>query len=57
MTNKIRKTQNPFISEAHDNFRKPSKIVGENSGTNKTEFLFNYFDQTEIDLRKKRAFK
>lgn len=40
-TNKIRKMKTAYISENHDNFRKPELIDD--------QILFNYFDSKEVD--------
>lgn len=51
ITNKIRKTRREYISENHDNFRKPEK------GEDKDSLLFNYFESDEIEMLKKRIFE
>ena len=48
-TNKIKKMKMPFISENHDNFRKPELI--------EDQILFNYFDQKELDLLKMKIYE
>ena len=55
-TNKIKKMQTPFISEAHDNFRKP-EVVLVTEQQKENSVLFNYFDAEEKDLQKKREYK
>ena len=50
ISNKIRKMKREYISEQHDNFRRPEK------GLDSDTLLFNYFDQEEIDLFKKRLY-
>jgi len=40
---------NPLISEAQDNYRKPEQV-------NDEQLLFNYFDQSQTDLIKKRLY-
>ena len=63
ISNKIRKMKRPYISESHDNYRKPEGPVDVNDG--KTEgpldanehFLFNYFDLEEIELFKKKLYE
>jgi len=49
ISNKIRKMRREYISECHDNYRKP-----QNSEDN--QLLFNYFDQEEIELFKHKVF-
>lgn len=53
ISNKIRKMKRPFISESHDNYRKPEpETVDKNK-----RFIFNYFDSDEIELFKKLLFE
>jgi len=49
ITNKIRKTQSHYISEVHDNFRLPERYE-------KESLIFNYFDQQQNDLIKKKTY-
>lgn len=44
VTTKIRKMKRAYISESHDNFRRPE------------QGLFNYFDQQDFELLKKRVY-
>ena len=55
ISNKIRKMKRPFISEAHDNYRKPQGVEGEDQV--REQYLFNYFDSDEIELFKKKLFE
>jgi len=66
LANKIRKMQTPFISESHDNFRSPTLVSGtalckytevQDEAQKTNNYLFDYFDQAEVDLEKKRKFK
>ena len=41
---KIKKMKHAYISECHDNYRKPE------------EGLFNYFDTQELELLKKKIY-
>ena len=52
ISNKIRKMKRPYISENHDNYRKPEGGEGVNE-----QFLFNYFDLEEIALFKQKLFE
>lgn len=52
ISNKIRKMKRPYISENHDNYRKPEGPVDVNE-----QFLFNYFDLEEIELFKKKLYE
>lgn len=49
ISNKIRKMQRAYISESHDNFRKPESADGD-------QLLFNYFDTEQIELFKKKFY-
>ena len=51
LTCKIRKMHTPFISEAHDNYRKPEAF-----SSSKT-YIFNYLDKESIDQYKKFLYK
>lgn len=53
ISNKIRKMKRPFVSESHDNFRKPHSETDDKN----QQFLFNYFDSDEIELFKKKLFE
>ena len=52
ISNKIRKMKRPYISENHDNYRKPESGEGINE-----QFLFNYFDLEEIELFKRKLYE
>ena len=58
ISNKIRKMKRAYISEAHDNYRKPHSVAETDSqyDANK-QYLFNYFDSDEIELFKKKLFQ
>lgn len=47
--NKIRKMKREYISEAHDNYRRPERTAG-------GEVLFDYFDREEIDMFKQKVY-
>lgn len=53
ISNKIRKMKRAFISESHDNYRKPEPETDDKN----QRFLFNYFDSDEIELFKKKLFE
>ena len=55
ISNKIRKMKRAFISEAHDNYRKPHN--DESPERHEQQFLFNYFDSDEIEQFKKKLFQ
>lgn len=48
ITNKIKKTKS-HISEVHDNFRQPERY-------GKESLIFNYFDQQQTELLKKKTY-
>lgn len=48
--NKIRKMKREYISEAHDNYRKPERAA------DTSQLLFDYFDQEELDLFRKKVY-
>ena len=48
--NKIRKMKREYISEAHDNYRKPERAA------DNSQLLFDYFDQEELDLFRKKVY-
>ena len=60
LSNKIRKMKRAYISENHDNYRKP-KAVDEDDldfmDSANQQLLFNYFDSDEIELFKKKLFE
>ena len=59
LSNKIRKMKRAYISEAHDNYRKPQVAdAGDDleEAANRT-LLFNYYDSDEIELFKKKFFE
>ena len=49
ISNKIRKMRREYISECHDNYRKPQY-------SEDNQLLFNYFDQEEIELFKQKVY-
>jgi hypothetical protein len=51
ITCKIRKMTTPFISESHDNYRKPEAVKSEKT------YIFNYLDKESIEQYKKFLFK
>ena len=53
--NKIRKMKRPYISENHDNFRKPEGAEGEDGVDAK--LIFNYFDLEEIEMFKRKLYE
>ena len=58
LTNKIKKMKREYISEAHDNYRKPEAHevrLDEDEDYNE-RLLFNYFDLDEEDQFKKREY-
>ena len=68
---RIRKAEVPYISETHDNYRKPQPANEDEldiiepglrsespEGILKNQmFLFNYFDQEEVELFKRKLFE
>ena len=61
LSNKIRKMKRAFISEAHDNYRKPhnEESPGRDPETDgyTQQYLFNYFDSDEIEQFKKKLWQ
>ena len=69
ISNKIRKMKRPFISESHDNYRKPhgfeAVVNPDDASVNEHErteavnrqYLFNYFDSDEIEKFKRKLFE
>ena len=59
ISNKIRKMKRAYISESHDNYRKPQGVDGydyDEQDVNQ-HYLFNYFDSDEIELFKRKLFE
>lgn len=67
--NRIRKSEAPYISETHDNFRRPKPANNDELGiiyplrsespegvVKNHMYLFNYFDDEEYELFKRRLF-
>lgn len=50
ISNKIRKMKREYVSENHDNFRRPEKVTDNNT------LLFNYFEQDEVEMFKRRLY-
>ena len=56
LSNKIRKMKRPYISEAHDNYRQPKAVDDEPEIDTNQKYLFNYFDNDEIERYKRLKF-
>ena len=59
LSNKIRKMKRAYVSESHDNYRKPHAVrEGANEQVEETnqQLLFNYFDHDEIERLKRLIF-
>ena len=60
ISNKIRKMKRAYISESHDNYRKPHKAVAdanEQVAEANQQLLFVYFDSDEIERFKRKLFE
>ena len=60
ISNKIRKMKRAFISESHDNYRKPQELPShahEQVEKANQRYLFNYFDSDEIERFKRKLFE
>ena len=60
LSNKIRKMKRAYVSESHDNYRKPHNVCDsahqQVEETNQ-QYLFNYFDSDEIARLKRLLFE
>ena len=60
LSNKIRKMKRAYISESHDNYRKPQGVpesVYDQVEEANQQYLFNYFDSDEIERFKRMLFE
>ena len=60
ISNKIRKMKRAYISESHDNYRKPQELPNhahEQVEKANQRYLFNYFDSDEIERFKRKLFE
>ena len=58
ISNKIRKMKRAYISESHDNYRKPQGVDDQYDEQDVNQhYLFNYFDSDEIELFKRKLFE
>ena len=60
LSNKIRKMKRAYISESHDNYRKPHHVregAHEQIEETNQQYLFNYFDSDEIERFKRLLFE
>ena len=60
LSNKIRKMKRAYVSESHDNYRKPQGVpqsAHEQVENANQQYLFNYFDSDEIEKFKRMLFE